>query len=134
MSQSCELSDLFLFLYGLPSVCGNTPIHVLTVTPHDALTLLVTVVTSRSSRSTAFHCLPLCVYTYLYVQLHSVYKAPLSDPVLVSHLDLLVVGNQVCLFSTLFPQYNLVIGNQSLSLAPLLVTPSPSTPSTRRRS
>ena len=104
MSRSCdELSDYFLFLYGLPSVCGNTPIHVLTVTPHDALTLLVTVVTSRSSRSTAFHCLPLRVYTYLHVQLHSVYKALLSNPVLVSHLDLLVVGNQVCPLYLLLP-------------------------------
>ena len=43
----------------------------------------------------AFHCLPLRVYTCLYLQLVSLYKAPLSTPVLVSHLDLLVVGNQV---------------------------------------
>ena len=103
MSRSCELSDYFYFFYGLPSVCGNTPIHVLTVTPHDAITLLVTVVTSHSSRSMALHCLPLRVYTCLYVQLVSLYKTALSDPVLVSHLDLLVVGNQVCLLYILLP-------------------------------
>ena len=105
MSRSCELSDLFLFLYGLPSVCGNTPIHVLPVTPHDAFTLSVTIVTSRPSPSMAFHCLPLCVYTYLYLQLVSLYKTPLSNPVLVSHLDLLVVGNQVRLYILATAEY-----------------------------
>ena len=75
MSRSCELSDYFLFLYGLPSVCGNTPIHVLTVTPHDALTLSVTVVTSHLHvlwHSIAFRSAFTLICTYnsvLYIRL-----------------------------------------------------------------
>ena len=84
-----------------------TPIHVLSVTPHDAITLIATTVTSRSSRSKAFHCLPLRIYTYLYLQLVSLYKVPLSALVLVFHLDLLVVGNQVCFKHSVYYCHNI---------------------------